>query len=225
MLTFKQFLVESKWEDYVYHATYEKDWKPHVGMHVGTLRAAMARAYATQSHEDPEWGDDYEGNVRRHLVVHAFKYNPGIGKALVAQDFEEGGSPTEIANWLDEIDWLDKEDYKKIYKSRDTGHVQDGIKSAMRKKGYSHVKYKNEIEDPGSWSHIILSPDDLQHVKSFKAPKFVSRKYPHKKETGSKWRMTLPYFSRTRKERKIGRCRFSQQKASDGSKCGERAAK
>jgi hypothetical protein len=80
-------------------------------------------------------------------------------------------------------------------------------KHLSRRKGATHLTYKNEIEDPGSKSHVVFDTDELKHVKSFESPKFMKRKYTRKeyepKPGGA--RMTLPYFSRSRGQRKANK--------------------
>ena len=164
MQTFKQF-CESSWDKYVYHATYDKDVKFKAGhpTFVGSLHAAMARAYASKGKRSS-----------KDLTIHAFKHEP-TNKA------------TKIK-----------------HPSMNRGESNPKRLQGQLKKGSSHLSYRNEVEDPGSESRIVFNPKELKHVKSFKAPKFADRKYKSKdyepRPGGA--RMTMPYFFRTKGERK-----------------------
>jgi hypothetical protein len=69
MKSFKQFLAETKWSKYLYHATYDdfdpKDIKP--GSHFGTLHAAIARG--RQTLKDPD-----SNRQKEKLKIHVYSY-------------------------------------------------------------------------------------------------------------------------------------------------------
>lgn len=110
----------------------------------------------------------------KDLTIHAFKHEP-TGKAS-----------------------------KIKHPSMNRGESNPKRLRGLMKKGSSHLSYKNEVEDPGSESRVVFNPKELKHVKSFKSPKFVDRKYKSKdyepRPGGA--RMTMPYFFRTKGERK-----------------------
>lgn len=147
MKSFKQWLLESKWSGYVYHATYKdfdpKDIKP--GTHFGSLQSAMARA--KQEYMEGSKGQE---NTKDKLKVHAFKYN-GNNKRKMVKDMD-----------------------MTLAGKRDWPNTREGFKKEF---GTEHVSYKNRFEDPGSTSHVIWDTENLKHVHSFSSPKFVKRKY------------------------------------------------
>jgi hypothetical protein len=67
------------------------------------------------------------------------------------------------------------------FKYKPTGksmEIKDNDQELLPKrppKGVTHITYKNDVEDPGSKSHIVYEPKDLQHIHSFKSPKFINR--------------------------------------------------
>jgi len=79
MLGFEEFLAETKWDKYLYHATY-KDFDPKnisAHSHLGTLQSAMHRA---------EYGKNPNLNQgREQLKIHAYKHTPS-GKPFITSD-------------------------------------------------------------------------------------------------------------------------------------------
>ena len=179
MLSFRQFrnlLFESSWDKYLYHATYGKfnPKKIKPGSHFGTLHAAMSRA--KNAEEQTEWNVPGSGEKeRRKLKVYAFKYKP---------------SGNEYKTTDQHINHLQQRD-------------DVNTPSEMKGKGYSHATYENIKEDPGSTSTVVFDPENLEHVHTFKHPKFVTRKY--KSIEGWSDTPSRHYFDRRKEDRISGK--------------------
>lgn len=138
MLTFKQYIAEHSLtkNNIVWHATNitnngnfdPRELRP--GSHVGSLKAALARA------RSDSYRDDNENTSRHDYVVHAYRLKSG--KTNTTKD--------------------------------------DGSEREMNRTGNEDItSYRNEVEDPGSTSHVIHNPDVLEYVRTFKAPKAMNR--------------------------------------------------
>lgn len=195
LLTFREFLTETKWGGYVYHATYNdfdpKNIKP--GSHFGTLHAAMARAYSQKEFDaDP-----------KKLKVHAFKYNPKKGsKNYKIEDSGLGHSSTYILNGLARKKIIDSSHHDMNRKDHKTH-----LNNILKQKNITHLTYNNKTEDPKSKSHIIYDPENLEHIHSFNAPKFIKRKLGNLDNNNdfksAKKSLSKPFFSKSKMQRKI----------------------
>ena len=176
MLSFRQFrqmLYESSWDKYLYHATYG-DFDPKnikPGSHFETLHAAMSRA--KDQIEGQSFEPTFAQKMRKKLKVYAFKYNTkGNGKEV-----EDKGSKNYIH------------------------YPANGeYGSKLKSQGITHLTYKNKVEDEDFTSQIIYDPENLEHVHTFKKPKFATREYKtggHRDWPGSH------YFDVSKKTRQI----------------------
>jgi hypothetical protein len=171
MLTFKSFLREMSWDNYLYHMT-SKKFKPEQikpWSHLGSLRAAMGI-----------------GQMGRHgrPNIFAYKFKPK-GKGVAITD--KGGDPEDqLDDMFKELirkkhipeprGWRPKrnDDYWSWKGSPQDMHPrlkQAYIEKYLKKQGITHLYYKNSVEDPGSRSFIVLDPEKaLKPVHTFKGP-------------------------------------------------------
>jgi hypothetical protein len=161
-------LSETKWDQYLYHAT-DHEFNPKeikAGSHLGTLHAAMTRGIGHLS----------GGDTR---LVHVYKYK-SKGKSVEVEDDNFGDPESDadkIAGQLSRYgnQHISDRDYKTVRRAPE-GKKVAALGSALKKNGISSLHYKNKFEDKESTSHIIFDPENLHHVHTFNNPKYIHRK-------------------------------------------------
>jgi hypothetical protein len=170
-------LAESSWDTLLYHGTYKKFGAPNPGSHFGSIDAAKNIIQGVGSRHDTE--------------IRAYKYKPS-GKSIDVEDTWGDESPApHIVKKLHSMGTITKNEHENLQASlKNHPHDHDSIVGRLLKnKGISSVRYKNQEEDVGSFSHIIYDPENLHRVHTFENPNAITHYQARLKQPEFKKRM------------------------------------
>lgn len=181
MKTFKQWLNESSLKYQKQEYEHAKIWhhsSPHgfdsselrPMSHFGTSKAARARATSLKTSKKTSLDTvvkQKKAKIESNVISARLKLKKGIN---LGRDLGENFTAHEIAHRLYNLGHLSDTEHEKLirsFKSKSANPKSKGFADNMqvlathlKSKNIDHLKYKNDFEDPGSTSIIVVDPKE-----------------------------------------------------------------